>query len=425
MTTIFTASERGDSVKGVLRSTSTRAVALMAFSAVLVIGAGTAAARSSRSGAPAPVKLLVMYQFKGSPIAEHPEVGAGAKAAALAINAKGGINGHPVQIITCDNHDSPTQELACAQKAISSHVTAVVGSLFETGAQAIPALQQARIPIIGGLGVYTPDEFTNPDSFPLMGGAVTTYPAIPYLLARQGMKKLAVVVFSGAGEGLASLIKSQTERAGMKYVGTVNVPLTASDYSPYAQALKSLDPDVTVQVLSTTGSAQIMQIGKTLGLRSAWANQTLNIDVSNLKTFGSLANGMYITSSFPPATAGKQFKGIAAFNAEMDAASKAHVSDTGSRTAQAITSWLAVHAVATVAKGTKGMLTSGALLAAMKTKKVVSVEGLIGWQPNASGPSVFPRIFNSNVYLERVVNGKLTLVSTKPANYFKLAGLTH
>lgn len=411
-------------MKGVSRATLTRALAVLALAAALAIGAGAAFARSGSSAAAAPVKLLVMYQFKGDPIAEHPEVGAGAKAAALGINAKGGINGHPVQIITCDVHDSPTQELACAQKAISSHVTAVVGSLFETGAQAIPALQQAGIPIIGGLGVYTPDEFTNPDSYPLMGGAVTTYPAIPYLLARQGLKRLAVVVFSGAGEGLATLIKAQTERAGMTYAGTVNVPLTATDYSPYAQALQSLNPDVTVQVLSTTGSAQIMQAGKTLGLRSAWANQTLNIDVSNLNTFGSLANGMYITSSFPPATA-NNIKGIAAFNSEMNAASKAHVSDTGSRTAQAITSWLAVHAVATVAKGTKGMLTSSALLAAMKTKKIVSVEGLIGWQPNASGPSAFPRIANSNVYLERVVNGKLTLVSTKPANYFKLAGFTH
>jgi ABC-type branched-subunit amino acid transport system substrate-binding protein len=365
-----------------------------------------------------------MYQFAGDPIAEHPEVGAGAESAAAAINAAGGINGHEVVIVTCDIRDNPAQEQACAQKAISEKVTAVVGSLFESGAQSIPALQQAGIPIIGNLGVYTPAEFSNPDVWPLMGGASTTYPAIPHLVAKQGLKRLAVVQFSGQGAGLTSLIQAQTKQAGMTYAGTVNVPLTASDYSTYVQALKGMHPDVVVQVLSTTGSVQIMKAGQQLGLHAAWANQTLNIDVSNLATFGALANGMYITSSFPPATATADFPGIAKFNSEMDAGAKAGVKDTDARTAQAITSWVAVHAVAEVAKATTGLLTSAALTQALKSAQSVDVEGLINWSPNATGPANFTRITNSDVYLEKVDAGKLTLVSNTPVDYFKAAGMT-
>ncbi|MFZ0666038.1 MAG: ABC transporter substrate-binding protein [Acidimicrobiales bacterium] len=381
---------------------------------------GGAAATSKTHGAP--VKLLVMYQFQGDPVAQHPEVGAGAEAAAQAINAAGGINGHPVQIITCDIHDSATQEEACAQEAVTDKVTAVAGSLFESGAQSIPVLQKAGIPIIGSLGVYTPEELSNPDVWPLMGGAVTTYPAIPYLAAKQGLKRIAVV--ANPGTGLNELIQAQASRAGMTYVGTVSVPLTASDYSSYVEQLKTLNPQIIVQVVSTTASAEMMQDGQQLGLNAIWANQTLNIDVNNLGTFGATANGMYITSSFPPATAGAQFPGIATFNTEMDAAGKAGIGNTGIRSAQAVTSWLAVHAIALVAKGTTGLLTASGLVSALHNATTVNVEGLLNWQPNASGPTDFPRVTNSNVYLDKVESGKLVLVSPTPVNYFKLAGLS-
>jgi ABC-type branched-subunit amino acid transport system substrate-binding protein len=370
----------------------------------------------------APVKLLVMYQFEGDPVAQHPEVGAGAQAAAQAINAAGGINGHPIQIITCDIHDSATQEEACAQEAVTDKVTAVAGSLFESGAQSIPTLQKAGIPVIGSLGVYTPEELSNPDVWPLMGGAVTTYPAIPYLAARQGLKRIAVI--ANPGTGLNQLIQAQAAKAGMSDVGTVTVPLTATDYSSYVEQLKSLNPQIIVQVVSTTASAEMMLDGQQLGLNAIWANQTLNIDVNNLSTFGSSADGMYITSSFPPATAGSEFPGIATFNSEMDAAGKAGISYTKIRSAQAITSWLAVHAIADLAKGTSGLLTSSALISALKSATSVNVEGLITWQPNATGPTDFPRVTNSDVYLEKVVSGQLQLASPTPVNYFSLAGLT-
>jgi ABC-type branched-subunit amino acid transport system substrate-binding protein len=376
-------------------------------------GGGAAAATGT------PIKLMVMYQFTGDPIAEHPEVGAGAQAAAKAISDAGGIGTHPVQIVTCDIHDSPTQELACAQQAVSDHVVAVVGSLFETGAQSIPMLQQAGIPVIGPLGVYTPQELSSTDVWPLMGGAVTTYPAIPYLVARQGLKRLAVA--TSPGTGLDKLIEAQTTKAGMTYAGTVNVPLNATDYQPYAKSLKDLTPDVIVQILSTTGSAQIMKAGAQIGLNATWANQTLNIDVSNLSTFGSSADGMYITSSFPPATASGQFPGIKNFNAEMDAAGKAGIASTDIRSAQAVTSWLAVHAVATAAKSTSGLLDSAGLIAELKAAQSIDVEGLINWTPNAAGPTNFPRVTNSNVYLEKVSSGQLQLVNNAPVNYFQVS----
>ena len=400
------------------------AKASVACAALLLAACGSSNNTTSGGGGStpsgAPVKLLVMYQFTGDPIAEHPEVGAGAQAAANAINASGGIANHPVQIITCDIHDSPTGELACAQQAVSQQVTAVVGSLFESGAQSIPMLAQAGIPIVGSLGVYTPLEFSNPDVYPLMGGAVTTYPAIPYLVAQAGLKSIAVA--NTAGSGLDQLIAAQASKAGLTYAGKVDVPTTATDFSTYAASLKALNADVIVQVLSNTGSVQLMKAGQQIGLTSKWANQTLNIDAGNLSVFGSLADGMYITSSFPPATASDQFPGIKTFNADMDAAAKAGVAATDVRTAQAITSWLAVRAVAEVAKSTSGQLTNTALVSALKAAQTVNVEGLISWTPNATGPTNFPRVTNSNVYLETVSSGQLKLVSNSPVNYFKISG---
>jgi ABC-type branched-subunit amino acid transport system substrate-binding protein len=409
-------------VKRTLLSLSTALVVCMFVAAGMSSAEATAKTPGSAHATHgAAVKLLVMYQFAGDPIAQHPEVGAGAEAAAKAINATGGINKHPVKIITCDIHDSATQEQACAQEAVSDGVTAVAGSLFESGATSIPTLQHAGIPVVGSLGVYTPEEFTNPDVWPLMGGAATTYPAIPYLLGRLGLKRIAVVANSGTG--LPQLIQAQAARAHMKYVGTVSVPFTATDYSPYVEQLKSMKPSVVVQVVSTSASLELMTDAKQLGLHTTWANQTLNIDVNNLHTFGSLANGMYITSSFPPATAATKFPGIKAFNSEMAAAGRSGVASTNVRSAQAITSWVAVHAIALAAKGTSGLLTAHALTVALKKSRVINVEGLLKWRPTAAGPKDFPRVTNSNVYLEKVVSKKLILQSKNPVDYFKAAGL--
>ena len=64
-----------------------------------------------------PIKLMVM--FEGTGAVATPEVAEGAKAAADAINAAGGVGGSPIELETCDLKNDPNAATRVRQQAVS------------------------------------------------------------------------------------------------------------------------------------------------------------------------------------------------------------------------------------------------------------------------------------------------------------------
>jgi len=56
-----------------------------------------------------------------------PELWAAAKAFAAEQNAQGGIKGHPIQVLACNDKNQPNEATKCARQAISEKVAAMVG----------------------------------------------------------------------------------------------------------------------------------------------------------------------------------------------------------------------------------------------------------------------------------------------------------
>ena len=61
-------------------------------------------------------------------ITSFPEIPAADEAAAKQINAEGGLKGHPIQVITCNDQGNVNIDEQCAEKAVSDGVIAAVGS---------------------------------------------------------------------------------------------------------------------------------------------------------------------------------------------------------------------------------------------------------------------------------------------------------
>src|SRR5580704_13309918 len=78
---------------------------------------GSAGASGTSSGAAASGSPIVLYGVTtyNNPALSIPEVNDGAQAAAKAINAAGGIKGHPLQVTICDDNFNPNQAQACAE----------------------------------------------------------------------------------------------------------------------------------------------------------------------------------------------------------------------------------------------------------------------------------------------------------------------
>jgi ABC-type branched-subunit amino acid transport system substrate-binding protein len=96
------------------------------------------------------------------------------KAGVDAVNASGGIHGHPVDLVTCDSQANPNATAQCGRTIASSGVFMVVGITF-SGAYG-PYLKAAGIPF--STGINDPTLLTNPYEFSIIGGGLTGIPAL-------------------------------------------------------------------------------------------------------------------------------------------------------------------------------------------------------------------------------------------------------
>jgi hypothetical protein len=76
--------------------------------------------------------------------------------------------------------------------------------------------------------------------------------------------------------------------------------------------------------------------------------------------------------------------------------------------------WLGVHAVAAVAEGIEGEVTSASLKEAIESAKEVALPGGFEWHPGEEGPPDYPNVTNWDQYLLQFKGGKLETLPGEP-----------
>jgi ABC-type branched-subunit amino acid transport system substrate-binding protein len=142
-----------------------RALCTVVAGASLITGCG---AIPGTGGSRAPVKVMT-FAPSGTNATNEAGMPAMAKAYARWVNASGGIDGHKLQVFTCNEHNEPSGAAACAREAVKENVVAVVGSYSQYGQQFMAPLEAASIPYLGGYGI-SEEEFTSFLSYPVNGG---------------------------------------------------------------------------------------------------------------------------------------------------------------------------------------------------------------------------------------------------------------
>ncbi|MET7359295.1 ABC transporter substrate-binding protein [Streptomyces sp. NPDC005562] len=168
-----------------------------------------------------------------------PGMPAMAQAYARWVNAHGGLDGHELKVLTCNDHNDTVGAAACAREAVDNDVAAVVGAYSQHGSSFLAPLEGAGIPYIGGYGI-TDDEFSSPLSYPVNGGE-------PALLAGNGRQLAArcdrvslVRPDTLAGDELPKLLNQGLADGHHRPVADIRAPEDGTDLTPQAeQALKS------------------------------------------------------------------------------------------------------------------------------------------------------------------------------------------
>ncbi|WP_411071316.1 ABC transporter substrate-binding protein [Streptomyces sp. cmx-4-25] len=154
------------------------------------------------------------------------------------VNARGGIDGHELRVLTCNERNTSEGAADCARRAIDEGAVAVVGSYSQQGRVFMGSLEAAGIPYIGGYGV-TEDEFTSPLSYPVNGGQASLVAGHGIQLAGICDKVSLVRPDNVTGDKLPALLDSGLHRA--KHGGAVDIPAAedAAEYTRQADRARS------------------------------------------------------------------------------------------------------------------------------------------------------------------------------------------
>ena len=222
----------------------------LVVSAMSLTFVASTASTASASATKSPIAVMGMMDLTGTGGFYIPNEDSW-KGAVNAINADGGINGHPINLIICDTAESAAAAATCGSEAVSDHV-ALVLDLASEGTY-MPYLDQAKIAdISSGLNsVVTADK----NAFSLWAGTAAV--SGPVTTAKEvGCKS---VIFVGAfGEsptelnGLNALNATIGKDVGIKTDPEVSAPMGTVDFTPFvAQALTYNPGCIVVQGLGT------------------------------------------------------------------------------------------------------------------------------------------------------------------------------
>jgi branched-chain amino acid transport system substrate-binding protein len=212
-------------------------------------------------------------------------------------NAKGGIDGHNVEVVAEDSEGKQEKASASMEKLASvDQILGLVGAVFSSSSLAIaPRAQQAQIVMISPSSTH-PD-LTNKGSFifrDVVSDDVQAKVFAKYVYQKMGLKKIAILYTKNDySQGLANGFKAQFEAEGGKIVGMESGMQGDKDFKTQLTNIKASNPEGIYMPDYVAEINQILQQTQQLGMSNV---KMLSGDgFSNpeiLQLAGPLANGV-------------------------------------------------------------------------------------------------------------------------------------
>jgi ABC-type branched-subunit amino acid transport system substrate-binding protein len=393
-----------------------RGLSVLALQLALVVGCGGATAGTGTAqpaGSPVNVGIIAPT---GTAVFNLPEAIIGARAAVNAVNARGGLNGHKLVLVVCNDKGDPNQTATCARQMVDSKVLADVGGGALTANVIPPILAQVNIPWIGD-EASTSAEFNAKNVYLFSGGPSLSYPLLAAVTARAKVPTSILASDTPSGQAFLKGILATEAAAGGSFVAQVPVPANVSDFGPIVAATK---PDKAKYVIGQIGSAvsaQFLSAAHASGAKITYmwsrgptremltaASDIPIVYASQYPALGPTSSNQYI----------KNFWGDVK-----------KLADSGDRDAKdvlaapsniSVDAWLAVIVIEKLVKnGTIKDLTSTAVTDALNRLNNFDLGGLTPpWTPDAAGPANLTRVTNQSYYLSRFLSGKTTQLTPEP-----------
>jgi branched-chain amino acid transport system substrate-binding protein len=185
------------------------------------------------------------------------------------INERGGINGHPIELIIYDTEGDATKAVLNASKLIEKdNVLAIVGpSLSGTTLAVVPIVEKAQVPLIScaaSVKITTPVKkwvYKTPQTDVMAVAKIYEY------MKGQGIQKVAILTVSNAfGDSGRQQLLQQAPEYGFGIVTDERFGPQDTDMTPQLTKIRTLKPEAIICWGTNPGPAVIAKNMRQLGI---------------------------------------------------------------------------------------------------------------------------------------------------------------
>jgi ABC-type branched-subunit amino acid transport system substrate-binding protein len=375
--------------------------------------AGTTAGTSAGPATGEPIKVMTVAPIN-SQLPPYPNIHEAARIYGEWINARGGINGRPLEIVLCDGKGDPNEDANCGRQAADEDVVALVGSFSFDASQLIPILEEENIAMFGSCCPIAEIEFSNPISF--VTGSNFAIPAGAVArMVDDGCKHPAVVYIETASLEFATDVAKDVfafkgfDPDDAKYI---TIPITAQDYS--AQVAQAIDgTDCIYGGIADSNWAAFLPAMESLGGTQRLYGHQGNLNSVIAAQFPELTQDGISVNSYPNIE-GPMWDDYRAALEEYDAP------DLDWNSLAGLGTWSAYQEFVQIVSGMEGEINNETFLAAVKSSNSVDTGGMVPVldlsTPWAGMGGAFPSIYNRTVTFDRIDNGVLTATDDAPVD---------
>jgi branched-chain amino acid transport system substrate-binding protein len=219
-------------------------------------------------------------------------------------NAKGGLLGRPVKLITYDDQSNPSLVPGIISKLLDvDHVDILIaGNGTNMVAPALPIAMQRHLTLIGLFALGVNSEFHYPNYFSIIpaGGEhpKEAFSAGFFAMAASANPKPKTIALVGADAEFAKNAvdgaRAQALRAGYKIVYDKTYPPTTADYSPIIRAIQATNPDLVFVGSYPPDTVGMVRAANEVGLKTKmFGGGMVGLQATAIKTqLGPLLNGI-------------------------------------------------------------------------------------------------------------------------------------
>jgi branched-chain amino acid transport system substrate-binding protein len=219
-------------------------------------------------------------------------------------NAKGGLLGRPVKLITYDDQSNPSMVPGIISKLLDVDKVDILiaGNGTNMVAPALPVAMQRKLTLVGLFGLDVNSEFHYPNYFSIIpaGGErpKEAFSAGFFAVAATANPRPKTIALVGADAEFAKNAvdgaRAQAKRAGYTIVYDNTYPPTTADYSPIIRAIQAANPDMVFVGSYPPDTVGMIKAANEVGLKvKLFGGGMVGLQATSIKTqLGALLNGI-------------------------------------------------------------------------------------------------------------------------------------